>query len=160
MRYKMRRKANRIAEYNWIIITIRKHIVTQEALSGTCKGIRIDEPTDGRVVISALEVVEPGFSGVTVAALVFTEILYHISGIVARRKLASARQILGAGFGHCADFGGRMFHSARSVRSLRRRRNPDRTSLFCPDGERELISGVAVLRLLRSSTDPVPEEIQ
>ena len=30
----------------------------------------------------------------------------------------------------------------------------------CPDGEREPISGIAFLRLLRSSTDPVPEETE
>ena len=75
------------------------------------------------------------------AALVSTEILYHISGIVARRKLASARQILGAGFGHCADFGGRMFHSARSDRPHWQRKNPGRT-LSCPEGGENLFRGL------------------
>ena len=83
-----------------IITTIRKHIVTQEALSRACKGIRIDESAGSGVVISGLQVVEPGFSGGAVAGMVCPEILYHISGSVARRKLASAHQILRAGFGH------------------------------------------------------------
>ena len=43
---------------------------------------------------------------------------------------------------------------------LRRRKNPGRTSLSCPDGERDPISGIAVLRLLRPSVDPVPEELK
>ena len=37
--------------------------------------------------------------------------------------------------------------------------NPGRT-LSCPDGERESISGIVVLRLLWSSADPIPEEAQ
>ena len=65
--------------------------------------------SDAGIVITALQVVEPGFSGVAVAEQVFIEILYHISGTVARRKLASARQILWAAFGHCADFWGGCF---------------------------------------------------
>ena len=51
---------------NRIIPTICKHIVAQETLSGACEGIRIDEPTDGRIIISALEVIEPSL-GVVVA---------------------------------------------------------------------------------------------
>ena len=55
--------------------TIRKHIVTQNILSRRGEGIRIDESTDGGIVVTALEVVEPGFSGVTEARIVCTEIL-------------------------------------------------------------------------------------
>ena len=58
-----------------IIVTICKHIVTQEALSGRSKGIRIDEPANAGIVISGLEIVEPGFSEVAVAVLVFARIL-------------------------------------------------------------------------------------
>ena len=50
------------------VCAIRKHIVTQEALPRTRERIRIDESADGGIVISALEVVEPGFSVVVVAA--------------------------------------------------------------------------------------------
>jgi hypothetical protein len=37
--------------------------------------IRIDESTDGGIVITALEVVEPGFSGIAVATVAFAGIL-------------------------------------------------------------------------------------
>ena len=47
----------------------------QESLTSAGKGIRIDEPADAGIVISALKVVEPGFSGVAVAVLIFTGIL-------------------------------------------------------------------------------------
>ena len=43
--------------------------MSQESLPRTSKAIRIDEPTDAGVVISALEVVEPGFCVVVVAAV-------------------------------------------------------------------------------------------
>ena len=81
----------------------------QEPLTSGSEGIRIDESVDGGVVISALQVVEPGFSGVAVAELVFIEILYHISAPVARRNLVSARQIRCRHFGHCAEFPGGCF---------------------------------------------------
>ena len=50
-----------------IVITICKHIVTQEALTSGCKGIRIDESAGAGVVVTALQVVESGFSVVVVA---------------------------------------------------------------------------------------------
>ena len=50
----------RIAANNRIITAICKHIVSHEALASACKGIRIDESADAGIVISALEVVEPG----------------------------------------------------------------------------------------------------
>ena len=65
----------RIRKYYGIIITICKHIVAQETLTRTCKGIRIDESAGDGIVISALQVVEPGFSEVAVAVLVFARIL-------------------------------------------------------------------------------------
>ena len=40
----------------------------KKTLSGTGERIRIDEPADAGIVISALEVVEPGISGGAVAA--------------------------------------------------------------------------------------------
>ena len=60
---------------NRIIATVCKHIVAQEILTSRSKGIRIDETADAGIVITALEVVEPGFSGITVAVLVFARIL-------------------------------------------------------------------------------------
>ena len=41
-----------------IILTVRKHIVPQEALAGAAIGVCVEEALDDGVVISALEVVE------------------------------------------------------------------------------------------------------
>ena len=65
----------RITIKNGIIVTIHKHIVSQEALACGGEGIRIDESSDAGIVITALQVVEPGFSGITVAMVVFTGII-------------------------------------------------------------------------------------
>ena len=65
----------RITTIHRIILTIGKHVITEKTLPRTCKGIRIDESADAGIIISALEVVEPGFSGVAVAVLIFTWIL-------------------------------------------------------------------------------------
>ena len=54
---------------NGIIATVGKHIATQETLARRSKGIRIDESADGGIVVTALEVVEPGFSVVVVATV-------------------------------------------------------------------------------------------
>ena len=43
------------------IITIRKHIVSQKTLAGGGVGVCVDESAQGGGVISALEVIEPGF---------------------------------------------------------------------------------------------------
>ena len=50
-----------------VIIAVRKHIVPQEALAGAAVGIGVEEPLDDGIVISALQIVEPGFRGVVVA---------------------------------------------------------------------------------------------
>ena len=89
---------------------IRKQIVSWEAGVVIEDGIVIQVSSDAGIVVTALQVVEPGFYGIAVAVVVFTEILYHISGSVARRKLASARQILQVGFRHSADFPGGCFN--------------------------------------------------
>ena len=52
-----------------IITTIRKHIVPQEPLPGAGIPIRIDKPLDHRVVIPALEVVQPRLGVVVVSNL-------------------------------------------------------------------------------------------
>lgn len=49
--------------------------MSDETLPGTDISICIDESTDGGIVITALQIVEPGFSGVSVAVLVFAGIL-------------------------------------------------------------------------------------
>ena len=58
-----------------VVVTIRKHIVTQEILTRGGEGIRINESAGAGVVVSRLQVVEPGFSGIAVDVLVFTRIL-------------------------------------------------------------------------------------
>jgi hypothetical protein len=60
---------------NRIIKAVRIHIAPKEPLTSGSPGIRIDESANGRIVVTALEVVEPGFSGVAVAVLIFTGIL-------------------------------------------------------------------------------------
>ena len=52
-----------------VIITICEHVVTEESLPCGSKRIRIDESADAGIVISALEVVEPGISGGAVAVV-------------------------------------------------------------------------------------------
>ena len=61
----------RVTSVHRIVQTIGKHIVTQEILSSRGKGIRIDESTDGRIIVTALQVVEPGFSVSIVVIAVF-----------------------------------------------------------------------------------------
>ena len=44
-----------------VIIAIRKHIVPQETLAGAGVGVRVEEPAQNGVVISALEIIEFSF---------------------------------------------------------------------------------------------------
>ena len=67
--------ASWIGTVHRIIPAIRKHIVTQEALASRSEGICVDKSADAGIVITALEVVEPGFSGIAVAVLVLAAIL-------------------------------------------------------------------------------------
>jgi hypothetical protein len=46
--------------HHWAVSAIGKHIEAQKALSGACVGVSIDESTDSRIVISGLEIIEPG----------------------------------------------------------------------------------------------------
>ena len=50
--------STRIACRNRIIPAVRKHIVPQEALAGTAVGVGVEEPLDGWVIISGLQVIE------------------------------------------------------------------------------------------------------
>ena len=47
-----------------IISTIREHIVANKSLAGVRKLIRIDESADLRIVISGLQIIEPGLGWV------------------------------------------------------------------------------------------------
>ena len=67
-----------------IIVTIYKHIVTQESLASTCECVSINEAAGAGIVISALQVVEPGFS-VIVVAVPFVEVI--ISHFKSLRKM-------------------------------------------------------------------------
>ena len=44
----------------WIVTTIGKHIIAQDALAGGCVGIGIDETAHLGIVITGLEIVERG----------------------------------------------------------------------------------------------------
>ena len=57
-----------ICSDNRIIPTIGKTVVANDALSRTGISVRIDEPTPTRIVISALEVIQPGLYGAYLAA--------------------------------------------------------------------------------------------
>ena len=47
---------------HWIIPTVGKHIIAQDALTSRDKCIGIDESTQFGIVITGLEIVERGFS--------------------------------------------------------------------------------------------------
>lgn len=49
-----------IISHNRIIITIRIHIVTRQSRSGADIPIRIQEPPPLRVIVPALQIVQPG----------------------------------------------------------------------------------------------------
>ena len=53
---------------NRFIITISKHICANAALAGAGVAVRIDEPMVHRVVVTALEVIEPRLGVVVIAA--------------------------------------------------------------------------------------------
>ena len=53
--------------HSGIVIAIGKHVVAEQALTGRGKSIGIDESTDLGVVISALQIIQFGFSYVSLA---------------------------------------------------------------------------------------------
>ena len=63
------------------VCAICKHIVPQEPLTSGSEGIRIDESTDGGIVVTALQVVEPGFSVVVVAVLFVEVTISHFKSL-------------------------------------------------------------------------------
>ena len=52
----------RIVHIYGIIQTIRKHVIAEDALAGAGEGIGIQESAYLRIIISALEIIQPGFS--------------------------------------------------------------------------------------------------
>ena len=60
-----------------IVQAIRKHVVAQHALAGTYKGVGIEEAAPSWVIISALEIIQPGF----LVMLVAIEANFGYSGV-------------------------------------------------------------------------------
>ena len=52
-----------------VIQAIREHVGSDEPLPGAGEAVRIDKPTDVRVVVAALEVVEPGLAVEIIASI-------------------------------------------------------------------------------------------
>ena len=52
---------------NRIVVTVRKHIVPQEALAGAGVAVGVEEAAQGRVVVAALQVVEARLFGGEIA---------------------------------------------------------------------------------------------
>jgi hypothetical protein len=53
--------------FHRIVTAVGKHVIAQQALTCTYKHIRIDESAPGGIVISALEIIEPGAYGTLLA---------------------------------------------------------------------------------------------
>ena len=75
----------RVFSINRIVTTVGKHVVTSYILSGRNIPIRIDPPTNLRIVITAGYIIEPGF-GVEVVATV-------ADGVDARHRAAGAEKL-------------------------------------------------------------------
>ena len=54
----------RIISHNRIIVAIGKHVIAQDPLTSRNEGIRIEESTNLRIVISGLQIIEPGLGWV------------------------------------------------------------------------------------------------
>ena len=42
------------------VLAVREHIIPEEARSGACVAVCIEEPLDDRIIVSALQVIEAG----------------------------------------------------------------------------------------------------
>ena len=51
-----------------IVIAIRKHIIAQQSLAGGDEGVGVEESTPCGIIITALEIIEPGFIYTLLAA--------------------------------------------------------------------------------------------
>ena len=54
---------------NWVVVAVGKYIATENSSTGRCKCIGIDESTDGGVVITGLQVIEPGIMVINIATI-------------------------------------------------------------------------------------------
>ena len=52
-----------------VVPAVGEHIIAEEALAGGGVGVGVDESADGGVVVAGLEVIEPGFGVVDIAAV-------------------------------------------------------------------------------------------
>ena len=103
-------------------------------MSGRSKGIRIDESADGGIVITALQVVEPGFEGGCSgngAGFLIIIAYFHRRG---EQEIGISATNPAYCFWALRRFFRRLFRFALSARQPQERRNPGRT-MSCPDGE-------------------------
>ena len=56
-----------VAAVGGVVQAVSEHIISEITLAGGYAGIRVDESSNGRVIVSALEVVESGFGVVDIA---------------------------------------------------------------------------------------------
>ena len=54
---------------DWVTSTVGKHIIAEDALTSTGISIRIDETPHLGIVISALEIIQPGLYVVDIATV-------------------------------------------------------------------------------------------
>ena len=66
-----------------VIAAVGKHVIAQEALTGGDEGIGVEESAPGGVVITALEIIEPGFLDYVVAIALFSGYLETPGGELA-----------------------------------------------------------------------------
>jgi hypothetical protein len=55
--------ARGVASADRVIATIGKHVITQHALAGGDEGVSIDETANLWIIITALQIIEPGILG-------------------------------------------------------------------------------------------------
>ena len=70
-----------IHSINGIIATICKHVITQQALACGDIDIRIEETANCGIIISALEVIQPGICFVALARMAFSHSGRHSQGV-------------------------------------------------------------------------------
>ena len=66
--------ATRISTVNRIIVAVGKHVVAEDALAGGNEGICIDESAYLGIIITALQVIEPGILGGRLAKRQFLDV--------------------------------------------------------------------------------------
>lgn len=79
---------------NWVIVAISEHIEAYESLPGAGITVRVDKPTDFRVIITALEIVESGFGVVVIASIAQKESYAFVKPSLHHSKSPSLRRML------------------------------------------------------------------